>query len=115
MSRRRGIEGRSPVESSGDAGFALEQFGDYELYAMMLQVPLTDEQLRFARTAGGLGDTDLWTGRAVSEPVPAEIRAIPDERLDGRLNPIAGRILSIPSPQWPNLLHFFFRRQVSYG
>jgi hypothetical protein len=63
--------------TSGDVGFALNELGEYKLYAMFAQAPMSDAQLKFLRDTEEIEAKDVWTGRAVSEPV--DVKLPPDE------------------------------------
>jgi hypothetical protein len=57
---------------SPDTGFALSEFGRYELSAMIVRMPLVDEQKKSIRERQGIDPSEVWTGRAVSKPVEVE-------------------------------------------
>jgi hypothetical protein len=60
--------------TSLDVGFALGETGEFTLHAMIVQTPLSDEQLKFVRDTEGIETETIWTGRAVSEPVKVKLR-----------------------------------------
>ena len=59
---------------SPDTGFALSEFGRYQLSAMIVQTPLSDEQKLSLRKREGIDTDAVWTGRAVSKPVEIGLR-----------------------------------------
>ena len=67
-------DARAALSEGRTFAFALNEFGQYQLSAMFVQLPQGDsyrEQLRLTRE---IDDDEIWTGRAVSAPVTIEIR-----------------------------------------
>ncbi len=61
---------------SPDTSFALSEFGRYQLSAMIVQLPLHDEQKASLRKRDGIDPATVWTGRAVAKPVEVELRSV---------------------------------------